>query len=249
MSGAQGRIAVVIPALDEALTIRAVVDSVLAHDVDVIVVDDGSSDGTGAALAGLPVTLLVHPRRLGKGESLVDGFRAALARGCSAAISMDGDGQHSAADIPRLVAAHRRAPQAYVLCARNVGRERQPGLRHFANRFADFWVSWAAAQPIRDSQCGQRLYPRALLEALPADVAGGFAFESEILIEAARRGTPILSLPIEARYAPDRRASHFRPLLDVWRITRMIAGKLLRRGLSPLGLWRSLTRPVREATV
>jgi len=249
MNGGASRIAVVIPALDEEATIRAVVESVLPHGLDVIVIDDGSRDGTRAALEGLAVTLIVHPQRLGKGEALVDGFRLALERGCDGVISMDGDGQHAAADIPRLLAAHRAAPGALLLCARTVGREIQPGLRHFANHFADFWVSWAAGLPIRDSQCGQRLYPRALIEALPARAAGGFAFESEILIEAARRGVPILSLAIEARYAPGRRASHFRPLLDVGRITRMIAGKLLRRGMYPAGLWRALTHSVAEATV
>lgn len=243
------RVAVVIPALNEEASIRAVVESVLPYGLDVIVIDDGSRDGTRAALDGLAVSLIVHPQRQGKGESLVDGFRLALARGCEGVISMDGDGQHTAADIPRLLAAHHASPGALVLCARTVGRENQPGLRHFANHCADFWVSWAAGLPIRDSQCGQRLYPRALIEALPARAAGGFAFESEILIEAARRGVPILSLAIEARYAPGRRASHFRPLLDVARITRMIAGKLLRRGMYPAGLWRALTRPVREATV
>jgi glycosyltransferase involved in cell wall biosynthesis len=249
MTTGASRIAVVIPALNEEASIRAVVESVLPLGLDVIVIDDGSRDGTRAALEGLAVTLIVHPQRQGKGEALVDGFRLAITRGCDGVISMDGDGQHAAADIPRLLAAQRTAPGALLLCARTVGREIQPGLRHFANNFADFWVSWAAGLPIRDSQCGQRLYPRALLEALPAHVAGGFAFESEILIEAARRGVPILSLAIEARYAPGRRASHFRPLLDVWRITRMIAGKLIRRGMYPAGLWRALTRPVGEATL
>lgn len=249
MNADASRIAVVIPALNEEASIRAVVESVLPLGMDVIVIDDGSRDGTQSALAGLAVTLIAHPERMGKGAALVDGFRLALARGCDGVISMDGDGQHAAADIPRLLAAHRAAPDALLLCARTVGREIQPGLRHFANHFADFWVSWAAGLPIRDSQCGQRLYPRALLEALPERAAGGFAFESEILIEAARRGVPIRSLAIEARYAPGRRASHFRPLVDVGRITRMIAGKLIRRGMYPAGLWRALTRPVDEATV
>ena len=78
--------AVVIPALDEEATIRAVVESVLPHGLDVIVIDDGSRDGTRAALESLAVTLIVHPQRLGKGAALLDGWtgRATCLRSCSA---------------------------------------------------------------------------------------------------------------------------------------------------------------------
>src|SRR5690348_12897645 len=98
-------IAVVIPALNESLRIRGVVEGALAHCPRVIVVDDGSDDDTVARLEGLPITLLRHSERRGKGASLRDGFREALRKGARAVVTMDGDGQHSADDIPRLLAA------------------------------------------------------------------------------------------------------------------------------------------------
>jgi glycosyltransferase involved in cell wall biosynthesis len=236
------RIAIVIPALDEALAIREVACDALALGHPVYVVDDGSRDGTADVIADLPLTVIRHATTLGKGQSLKDGFAAAFAAGASAVVTLDGDGQHAAADVPRLVAAHARSPEALVLCARTRRAGPRPWLRHFANGFADFWISWACGTRVLDSQCGQRLYPRTLVEAIALPASGGFTFESEVLIETARAGFPIAGVPIVARYHAGRRPSHFRPVADIVRITRMVAGKILRRGLDLPGLVRSRLR-------
>src|SRR5689334_16667768 len=99
------RYCVLIPALNEERAIREVVQAVLAHCPDVIVVDDGSSDATSDRIADLPVTRLRHERPMGKARALQDGFRRALDLGFDGVLTMDGDGQHDAADIPRLLAA------------------------------------------------------------------------------------------------------------------------------------------------
>lgn len=238
------KFAVVIPALNEELALRAVVESTLPYCAEIIVIDDGSTDRTSEVVADLPITVLRHAERMGKGQSLRDGFERALERGADAVITLDGDGQHAAEDIPRLMAAHLRSPRALILCARVVDRGSQPAIRKLANHFADFWISWACGQKVRDSQCGQRLYPRVLIEGTPLpENSGGFAFESEILIEAARHGFPIGSVAIRARYHEGRRPSHFQPLRDVGRITRMVSAKLIRRGFYLNGLVKSLARP------
>ena len=235
-------VAIVIPALDEALAIREVATDALALGYPVFVVDDGSRDGTAAAIADLPVTVIRHDATQGKGQSLKDGFAAAFAQGATAVVTLDGDGQHAAADVPRLVAAHAQSPRALVLCARTRRAGPRPLLRHFANGFADFWISWACGLRVLDSQCGQRLYPRVLVESIALPASGGFTFESEVLIEAARAGFPIAGVPILARYHAGRRPSHFRPFADIGKITRMVAGKILRRGLYLPGLVRSRLR-------
>jgi len=233
---------VVIPALNEERAIRAVAQDALAHAGKVIIVDDGSNDGTGAAIADLPIECIRHVAPQGKASALQDGFRRALELDCDGVLTMDGDGQHSAADLPRLLAAARRYPNHIVIGARLRGRDATPGKNRFGNRQADFWVSWACGAPIADSQSGQRFYPRAAVELALTLPHGGFVFESEILIEAARRGIAVISVPIMARYADDRRASHFKPLRDVSRITVMIAWRLIRDGLKLPGLWCALTR-------
>jgi glycosyltransferase involved in cell wall biosynthesis len=235
---------VVIPAYDEARTIRELVQRVLACCPEVVVVDDGSRDGTGEAVAGLGATLLRHEINRGKAAALATGFEWALARGAEAVVTLDGDGQHRPEDIPRLLAAAETYPGRLVIGARLFGRQAYPRARNFANAFADFWVAWAAGHPLADSQSGQRVYPARLLRAV-ADLherSRGFTFESEVVIRAALHGFTTVAVPIGAIHHVNGRRSHFRPLRDTARIVAMIAGYLLRSGLNPRGLWRSLRK-------
>jgi glycosyltransferase involved in cell wall biosynthesis len=229
------RIAVVIPALNEALRIREVVEGALRHCPHVILVDDGSDDGTAEAVADLPVTVLRHASRMGKGAGLRDGFAEALRQGHAAVLTMDGDGQHSAEDIPRLLAAGNRYPGWIVIGARLRKRANQPLYRRLANEFGDWGIAWGTGYQVADSQSGQRLYPAAVaaLDAVPGE---DFVFEAQILISASRRlGTRCVSVPIESRYksvhsGEQFRPSHFRPLRDLWRITSHIVLQALRHG-------------------
>lgn len=249
-----GQVFVVVPALNEAATIRPLVEGILSHVSHVILVDDGSEDGTADQLEGLSVTLLRHEARRGKAAALVTGMRQALERNAAAVITMDGDGQHRPDDLPAFLGLFAEAPEKILVGARDTGVENSPPLRLFANRFANFWISWASGYPIKDSQCGYRLYPRPVLELVQEKYgpAGGFVFESEILIDAARAGHRSLPVSIPALYGGVvQRRSHFRPAADIWQITRMVAGKLLSRGMYLNGLavmtWEWLRGPKQES--
>lgn len=226
--------AVVIPALNEARTIRAVVEEALAYCPRVIVVDDGSDDGTGAQLDGLPVTVLRHPRRLGKGAALRSGFAEALRQGCCGVLTLDGDGQHAPADLPRLFAAAQAHPECIVIGARLQRRAQQPWPRRLANEFGDWGIAWACGYRIADTQSGQRYYPAAVCRL--TDIPGeDFVFEAQLLISAARElGYGAVSVPIESRYGGSAgqafRRSHFRPLRDLYRITRHVVGQVIAQG-------------------
>ena len=231
----RNNIVVVIPALNEALRIRGVVEDALAQCANVIVIDDGSDDDTFERIADLPVTVLRHAQRMGKGASLRDGFAEALRRGFAGIVTMDGDGQHAAADIPRLLDAAGRYPQHIVIGARLRKRSQQPAYRRLANEFGDWGIAWGTGYRIADSQSGQRLYPAAV--AALGDVPGeDFVFEAQILISAARQlGTRCVSVPIEARYQcadslEQFRISHFKPWRDFRRITGHIVGQVLSHG-------------------
>lgn len=237
---------VVIPAYNEAATIRALAEAVLKIVPDVVVVDDGSRDSTMDQLQGLPVTVLRNERNAGKAASLWKGFEHALANGAQLVVTLDGDGQHNPEDIPRLLNVSARSPQSIVIGARLHDKRNFPARRYYANQFARFWISWAAGYPIADTQSGFRVYPASLFTKITRrEVAwNGFVFESEALIAAGLVGIRSIAVAIPGIYPRGARPSHFRPVLDIARIVVMVAGRLLRRGMYPIGLWRSLNLPI-----
>ena len=235
-------VAVVIPAFNEAATVAGIAERALRHTQCVFVIDDGSEDDTAAQLRGLPVTLISNDTNLGKAASMARGFAAALAQSVDAVITLDADGQHRPEDIPRLIAAAEIYPGDIIIAARLQRRERMPRSRRFGNWQADFWIAWASGYPIRDTQCGFRLYPATLLQRLAVRDGrrDSFVFESEVLIEAARIGCYARAISIDTIYGVSPRLSHYRAASDTMRIIRMVAGNLARRVLYPLGLLRSL---------
>ena len=244
MNTAVARWCVLIPCLNEEAAIRSVVESVLALGAPVIVIDDGSNDRTPEIVASLPVTLLRHTERCGKGEALRRGFREALRQGYDAVLTMDGDGQHLASDIPRIVAAAAQYPNHIVIGARLLDREQQPKGRRRANAVADWGISWACAQPIADTQSGQRWYPRPALDLvdLPAE---NFVFEAAILIVASReKKLGVVSVPIASRYHGEFRLSHFNPVGDVTRITTYTIGRVIHYGNFIASYRRSRAAPI-----
>lgn len=227
-------VAVLIPALNEKLRIREVVTDALAVCPHVIVVDDGSDDGTSDCIAGLPVTLIRHPQRLGKGAALRTGFAEAARMGAQGVLTMDGDGQHKASDFPRMIDAANAYPGWVVNGARLRKRASQPTIRRIGNDFGDWGIAWACGFRLVDTQSGQRFYPRSVFTL--ADVAGeGFVFEAQMLISAARLANArLVSVPVETRYlhleGGEFRQSHFRLVHDLVKITTHVIAQVLSYG-------------------
>ena len=241
-NGSDGWYAVVIPAYNEQATIRNVALKSLQFVTQVIVVDDGSVDHTSAMIEDLPITILKNSCNMGKAASLWRGFQHALSQNVQAVITLDGDGQHSPDDLPRLIAQAKLTPNALVIGAREGRWDRASWHRRLANKIADFWISWASGYPISDSQSGFRVYPAPLLRDTPIqhDREHSFVLESEILIEGAKLGYYSYPVSIASIHRQTMRPSHFRPVLDIVRITRMVAWKLLSRGMYLGGLYQSL---------
>ncbi len=239
--------AVVIPARNEQRTIREVVAAARDQVDQVIVVDDGSTDRTLECLEGLTVDIVRHEHSRGKAAALATGFEHALVGDCDWVITLDGDGQHDPADIERLLEAANVWPDHLIIGARIRQRHRQPGIRRFANRFADFWISWASGQRVPDSQTGFRAYPRALLEKIRPSTRKkhGFVFETAMLIDGARAGHRCVAVPIDSVYHDNARPSYFRPGRDVWEIFWFVWWRIWLWGLYLPGLWRMLTTKTR----
>ncbi len=193
-----------------------------------LVVSDGSSDATAerAAAAGAEVVRHASPR--GKGAALQTGMDALANRGVGRVLTMDGDGQHLSDEMPRLLEASQREPAALIIGARQIEPGTVAPMKLFGNRFANRWVEIASGQALPDTQSGFRVYPLATTLALGAR-AGHFAFETEVLIRAARAGVPIRSVPVRVYYPPiDERFSHYRPWRDTVRIILVVLGLILR---------------------
>ena len=233
----------VIPAYNESATIREVVLGALEYIATIIVVDDGSNDGTAEKLFNLPVTLLHHTKNMGKAASLWDGMQMALSLGAKGIVTMDGDNQHNPLDLIRLLMAAEAHPDRLIIGSRLWNLDAIPKARYRANRFANFWIAWASGQKIEDSQSGFRVYPAQLIRLCQIKLSRdrSFVFESEIIIEAAKHSILCTFLPVLTTYPKNARSSYFHPVKDIFRITRMVAWQLFSRGFYLSGLRRSLS--------
>jgi glycosyltransferase involved in cell wall biosynthesis len=228
----RGDVFVVIPAFNEVATIRDVVQRTLQWAEHVILVDDGSQDGTSEAVKDLPIILIRKDRNGGKASALMLGFGRALKEGAAAVITLDADGQHFPEEIPLFLEAFREHPDHVVVGSRLWNRAAVPGIRYWANRLASFWVSWASGVHLEDPQSGFRLYPSSLLESVSAGhgMQQGFTFESEFLVNAARAGYSISFVRIKVMYSQNHmQQTHYDHVRDNARMVRMIAGKLFLR--------------------
>ena len=231
---------ILIPAYNEEKTISDIVARVLGVCPNVIVVNDGSKDDTLNIIKPLNVTVINHEINTGKASALWDGIQAAIARpNIRAIITLDADGQHLPEDIPQLMERHEAYPEDVVIGARLLKQENAPKKRLFANKFADFWVSWAAGRRIYDSQSGFRLYPIEVFKDLwvPHDASRRFVFESQVLIKISENGFGFQAVPIESIYLDDARPSHFKPVQDITAIVLMVAASLARKFFNIRGLY------------
>jgi hypothetical protein len=150
------------------------------------------------------------------------------ARGVRRVVTMDGDGQHLASEIPVLVAAAEESPSAVIVGARQIDTQGVAPIKLFGNRFANRWVEIACGTRIPDTQSGFRLYPLPETTALGVR-ARRFGYETEVLVRAVRAGIPLRSVPVKVYYPPiDERVSHFRPVVDTIRIIFVVLGLIFR---------------------
>lgn len=220
-------LAVLIPAYNCAATIAEVVAGARRFVDCVLVVDDGSADATAERALAAGAEVLRQPGNTGKGAALRAGMEWLASRGVERVVTMDGDGQHLPDQIPVLLEASAGAPHALVVGARQVAPAQVQPIRRFGNRFANRWVEIASGLALPDTQSGFRVYPMPETLALGA-ATGHFAFETEVLIRAARGGILVRSVPVQAYYPPPaERVSHFRPFLDTVRIIRIVLRLIL----------------------
>lgn len=196
-----------IPAFQEGPRIAAVVSAAAGH-LPVVVIDDGSTDDTAGVAAAAGAAVIRQAPNQGKGAALREGFRHALAAGADAVVTLDADGQHDAADIPRFLDAFEADGPSLIVGQRSFGA--MPPIRRLSNTIGGWVFSAAVGRRVADNQSGYRLIDRRLMAVLLDSHESGFAFEVEMIARAIALDLLIAWVPIRTIYAGE--PSHIRPL-------------------------------------
>ena len=238
------RVGVLVPTYNNAGAIAAVVRGCVASGLVVVVVDDGSTDGSGRLAADAGAAVLAHPVNQGKGRALLTGMRHLAREGFTHAICLDADGQHDPADIPDFVAAIEAEPESLYAGVRDLSTA--PEISRFGRRMSNYWIWVETGWKVADSQCGLRAYPLAAVLALGLE-GSRYDLEVEVLVRALWAGTPVRDRPCRVYYPrPEDRVTSFRPFVDNTRIVWMNARLLARRCVDPR-LWPPARPGVRWA--
>ena len=217
-----------IPAYRAEATLGAVVEATRAVLPQVLVVDDGSGDDTPGVAARAGAEVLRLERNRGKGSALRAGFARALEAEARAVVTLDADGQHDPAEIPRLLEAWQATGAALVIGSRAHLLAEMGSLRRFGNRFSRFALSRFAGISVPDGQSGFRLYDARLLRRVRL-VGTRYEMESEVIVRAARAGFGVESVPVRLARVEGTGTSHFRPWRDTARICAAVVAARLRR--------------------
>jgi glycosyltransferase involved in cell wall biosynthesis len=213
-------ICILIPTYNNAATLGTVVREALAYCNQVMVVNDGSTDGSEKVLAQFPqVRVIGYKPNRGKGWALRTGIAQAAREGFRYAISIDSDGQHFAKDLPVFMEQIQQTPDSLLIGARNMGQQSVPGKSSFGNKFSNFWFWLFTGIKGPDTQSGYRLYPLQKLSKMRF-LTRKFEFEIEVIVRASWGGIPVSWVPVTVYYPPPgERVSHFRPFKDFTRIS------------------------------
>lgn len=207
------KICIVIPVHNEARAIGSLVQKIKAHSLDVLVIDDGSTDDSGAIAQAQGALVLHHEQKQGKGRSLQTGFDYVLKNQYEGLIVMDGDGQHDVGDLDQFLNKAREDPESVIIGTRMHNPSPMPFIRYLTNRVMSWLISRVCHLRIPDTQCGYRYISSGILRQLSL-TCSDFEIETEVLMKAVQKNFPIYSVPIKTIYQnEDSKINPFRDTL------------------------------------
>lgn len=213
------KICVIVPTYNNHKTLATVLEGILQHTSQLLVINDGSTDSTFEILNSFSgIEIISWPQNQGKGTALQAGFEKARSMGYEYAITIDSDGQHFPDDLVHFVNAIEKATAPVLLVgSRNMSQAGVPKNSSFGNHFSNFWFWIETDIRLQDTQSGYRAYP---LHHIPQKLySKKFEYEIEIMVRSAWRGVAVQNIPIQVLYDPAERVSHFRPIRDFLRIS------------------------------
>lgn len=221
-------VAALIPCFNAGDRLRGVVDRLRPLVETILVVDDGSTDGAVDAVADDVAEVIRFDTNRGKGHALLAGFEAALKRPeVICVVTLDADGQHDPAEIPRLIEVFHAEEADLVIGARTFEGHSVPWRSWFGNTLTALLIRLALGRRISDTQSGFRVHSRRFVEGVVATVPGGrYDTEMGIVLNAVREDYRLVTVPIRTIYEAGNPTSHFHKLRDSWLIYRRLFGAL-----------------------
>ena len=210
----------VIPAYHDEKHIGDIVRRTGQQLDHVLVIDDGSNDGTAQRARDAGAEVIVHSQNRGKGEAIKTGLRQCLAREVTWLILLDSDGQHLPEEIERFLSAAASATQPMLFVGNRMDNaSAMPFIRRVVNRYMSRRISHLCGQRIPDTQCGFRMLHQQLIPEL---LGGGdrFDYDTEVLIIASRKRYRIEPVPITTVYSDQ--VSNIHPVRDAFRFFKLM---------------------------
>jgi glycosyltransferase involved in cell wall biosynthesis len=221
-------VCIIVPAFNEASAIAGVLGELRAAWPNVVVVDDGSEDGTAAVAEQAGVTVLRHVVNRGQGAALQTGFAYALRRGAQYIVTFDSDGQHDVADIARLLEPLRADRADVALGSRFLGDTEQiPRLRRLVLRLAVAFTRVSSGADLTDTHNGLRAFTRRAASKIDIRL-DRMAHASELLDQIVSRSLRYVEVPVHIRYTSYSRGKG-QSSMAAWRIiVEYVLGRWLR---------------------
>lgn len=212
---------VIIPAYNAAETIAELVGRIrkVLPGAGILVVDDGSSDGSGQLATTAGAEVLTHTVNCGKGEALKTAFAEALRREMDAVIQLDADLQHDPKYLPEMTALFEKSKTDIIIGTRDFNVGGMPWDRHLTNWLTSYAITKMGGVKVEDSQSGYRLLSRKAIATVDAPTSN-YDYESEYLILAGRAGLTIGKVPISTIYEGQK--SSIRKWTDTKRFLRLV---------------------------
>lgn len=214
---------IIIPTYNNEKTLKRVIQGVLdivGEEATVIVVNDGCTDSSSEIISSFSgkIIALQNESNQGKGFSLRKGLKKAIELGFDHALTIDSDGQHFPEDMRVLLRKANEHPNSVIMGSRNMEQEGVPGKSSFGNRFSNFWFKLETMITLPDTQTGFRIYPLKPMRRMHF-FTRKFEFEIEVIVRLAWKRVEFHAVPIQVKYDPEERVSHFRPGRDFFRIS------------------------------
>ena len=221
------RISIIVPSLNPDEKLKRTIDSLLSVGfTDIICINDGSRED---CLAFFPeesecITRLTHEVNRGKGAALKTAFAYIQKNRPNSvgAVTVDGDGQHAAADVLRCAEEMIRAKDQIILGCRDFSEPQVPKKSRYGNRITSFVFRFLCGLKISDTQTGLRAFPARYYTDMLAVSGDRYEYETNMLLEMKARKIPYGEVKIETVYIEENRTSHFRPFRDSYRIYSLI---------------------------